>query len=114
MKHIEPTQFDKLLSSREKALVMFYADWCPYCQKFKPIFEAVAKQEEKMSTLKKYKMYGSKVNDDDNPLWDRFSIDAVPTVIAFDDRGEIISRRDAKRGVGLNKKDLDSIMDEIQ
>ena len=59
-------------------------------------------------------MYGSKVNDDDNPLWDRFSINAVPTMIAFDDRGEIISRRDAKRGVGLNKTDLDSILGEIE
>ena len=114
MKILEPSQFDKLLSSHEKVLVMFYADWCPYCQKFKPMFESVAKQEHKKSTLKKYKMYGSKVNDDDNPLWDRFSINAVPTMIAFDDRGEIISRRDAKRGVGLNKTDLDSILGEIE
>ena len=48
-----------------------------------------------------YKFYESKVNDDDNPLWDKFSISAVPTLIAFD-KGKIISRRDAKRGVGLN------------
>jgi thioredoxin 1 len=114
MKHLEPSQFDTLLSSHEKALVMFYADWCPYCQKFKPMFESVAEQENKKSTLNRYKMYGSKVNDDDSPLWDRFSINAVPTMIAFDDRGEIISRRDAKRGVGLNKSDLDSILKEIQ
>ncbi|SRR5215467_2075138 len=114
MKHLEPSQFDSLLSSHKKALVMFYADWCPYCQKFKPMFESVVKQEDKKSTLNGYIMYGSKVNDDDNPLWDRFSIDAVPTMIAFDDRGEIISRRDAKRGVGLNKSDLDSILKEIQ
>ncbi|HEY7571419.1 MAG TPA: thioredoxin family protein [Nitrososphaeraceae archaeon] len=115
MKHLEPSQFDNLLSSNERALVMFYADWCPYCQKFKPVFESVvAKQEDKKSTMKGYKMYGSKVNDDDNPLWDRFSMEAVPTLIAFDDRGEIISRRDAKRGIGLNKSDLDSILKEIQ
>lgn len=114
MKHLEPSQFDSLLTSHEKALVMFYADWCPYCQKFKPMFESVAKQEDKKSNLKRYKMYGSKVNDDDNPLWDRFSINAVPTMIAFDDRGKILSRRDAKRGVGLNKSDLESILEEIQ
>jgi hypothetical protein len=23
------------------------------------------------------------INDDDNPLWDRFSINTVPTLIAF-------------------------------
>jgi len=52
------------------------------------------------------------INDDDDPLWDRFSIIAVPTLIAFD-RDEIISRRDAKMGVGLNKTDIDSILIEI-
>jgi thioredoxin 1 len=58
-----------------------------------------------------YKFYESKVNDDDNPLWDKFSISAVPTLIAFD-KGKIISR-DAKRGVGLNESDLDSMLKEV-
>jgi thioredoxin 1 len=59
-----------------------------------------------------YKFYESKVNDDDNPLWDKFSISTVPTLIAFD-KGKIISRRDAKRGVGLNESDLDSMLKEV-
>jgi thioredoxin 1 len=53
------------------------------------------------------------VNDDDNPLWDRFSINAVPTIIAFDN-GDIISRRDAKMGAGLSKSDLDSLLKELE
>jgi hypothetical protein len=52
------------------------------------------------------------INDDDDPLWDRFSINTVPTLIAFDGN-EIISRRDSKMGVGLNKTDIDSILLEI-
>jgi thioredoxin len=59
-----------------------------------------------------YKFYESKVNDVDNPLWDKFSISAVPTLIAFD-KGKIISRRDAKRDVGLNESDLDSMLKEV-
>ena len=59
-----------------------------------------------------YKFYESKVNDDDNPLWDKFSISAVPTLIAFD-KGKIISRRDTKRGVGLNESHLDSMIKEV-
>ena len=59
-----------------------------------------------------YKFYESKVNDDENPLWDRFSINAVPTLLAFD-KGKIISRRDAKMGVGLSQSDLDSLLKEI-
>ena len=57
------------------------------------------------------KFYESNIDDDDNPLWERFSINAVPTIIAFE-KGEIISRRDAKMGIGLVKSDLDSIMKE--
>jgi hypothetical protein len=52
------------------------------------------------------------INDNDNPLWDRFSINIVPTLIAFN-KNEIIARRDSKIGFRLNKSDLDSILKEI-
>ena len=110
MEHLKATQFDKLFSLGGKALVMFYADWCPYCQRFKPIFESAAAKSKSSTTS--CKMYEAQVNDDDNPLWDRFSINAVPTVIAFD-KGSIISRRDAKMNAGLDKSDLDSILKEV-
>lgn len=109
MEHLEPAQFDALLSLGEKVLVMFYADWCPFCQRFRPIFESATKSKSTTSL----KMYGAKLNDDDNPLWERFSINAVPTIIAFD-KGNIISRRDAKMGAGLNDSDLDSILEEVR
>ena len=86
---------------------MFYADWCPFCQKFKPSFESLANIANNNISF-----YASMINDDDNPLWDRFSINTVPTLIAFDGN-EIISRRDSKMGVGLNKTDIDSILIEI-
>lgn len=104
MEHLEPNQFEDILLSQEKALVMFYADWCPFCQKFKPIFESAANSLG-------YKFYESKLNDDDNPLWERFSINAVPTLIAFE-KSKIVSRRDAIMGRGLNKSDLDAILKE--
>jgi thioredoxin 1 len=88
MEHLEPTQFDKLFDVGGKDLVMFYADWCPFCQRFKPLFESVA---AKSSSTNSYKMYGAKVNDDDNPLWDRFSINAVPAIIAFDKESDLAS-----------------------
>jgi thioredoxin 1 len=107
MEHVEPNQFDGLLSEGKKTLMMFYADWCPFCQKFKPIFESFANSPEKDMNF-----FASMINDDDNPLWDRFSINTVPTLIAFD-KSVIISRRDAKMGLGLNKSDIDSILAEI-
>lgn len=108
MEHLGPAQFDELLASGEKFLVMFYADWCPFCERFRPIFESAAK-----SGSTSFKMCEAKLNDDDNPLWERFSINSVPSIIAFD-KGDIISRRDARIGTGLNNSDLDSILKEIQ
>src|SRR6476619_1687499 len=105
MENLQPNQFDKILTLQEKALVMFYADWCPFCHQFKPIFETSENSSPNI------KFYESNIDDDDNPLWERFSINAVPTIIAFE-KGGIISRRDAKMGLGLVKSDLDSIMKE--
>jgi thioredoxin 1 len=109
MENLEPPQFENLSSMGEKALVLFYADWCPFCQIFILIFQSAA---AKSKPTVGYKTYGAKLNADSNPLWDKFSINAVPTVIAFE-RGRLISRRDGKMGVGLDKSDLDSILDEL-
>ena len=107
MDPFQQNHFDKLLSEGKRILVMFYADWCPFCQKFKLTFESFANTSDK-----KIKFYAHMINDDDDPLWDRFSINTVPTLIAFDGN-EIISRRDSKMGTGLNKTDIDSILMEI-
>jgi len=106
MQNIDHEEFvQTVMESDDKYLVLFYADWCPFCAKFKPIFEAY---EGRL----KYKFAGAKVNQDDNPLWDMFRIDSIPTMIAFSG-SEIITRRDAKRGVGLTKDDMESIVKEL-
>jgi thioredoxin 1 len=114
VKNLEPDQIDNILSKDKKVLIMFYADWCPFCQKFKPIFESLSSlvpNEPKSKT--KYRTYAAKVNDDDNPLWERFSINSIPTLIAFD-QTTIAARRDARMGIGLAKSDLDSILRELK
>lgn len=105
MEYVTPEEFDsKVLKSDKKTVVLFYATWCPYCANFKPTFEAA--KIEKASKL------GSIIDEDENPLWDRFNIQAVPTIIIFQN-GKIISRRDAKKHVGLTKSDMDSIVTEL-
>jgi thioredoxin len=116
VENLEPNQFDKILSKGKKAVVMFYADWCPFCQKFKPVFESAITNDPKHTKSKtkfRYKLYGAKINDDDNPLWDKFSINSIPTIIAFD-QDRIVARRDAKMGIGLTKSDLDSILEDLR
>lgn len=106
MQNIDHEAFvQTVMESDDKFLVLFYADWCPFCAKFKPLFEAY---EGKIQ----YKLAGAKVNDDDNPLWEMFKIESIPTMVAFN-AGEIVTRRDAKRGVGLTMEDMASMVKEL-
>ena len=105
MEHVLPHEFDsKVLNNKEKTLVLFYADWCPYCANFKPTFEEIKPDKiEKKAAL---------VNEDENPSWDRFNIQSIPTIIVFQN-GKILARRDAKRGIGLMRKDMESLIKEL-
>jgi thioredoxin 1 len=105
MEHITPEEFDeKVLKNNKKTLVLFYASWCPYCANFKPTFELT-----KTDSINKI---GILIDEDENPLWDRFNIQAVPTIIAFEN-GNIIARRDAKKHIGLTKSDMDSLVKDL-
>jgi thioredoxin 1 len=105
MEHVLPEEFDsKILNDKKKTLVLFYADWCPYCANFKPTFEEI--------TVNNAQKKAALVNEDENPLWDRFNIQAVPTMIVFQD-GCVLTRRDAKKGVGLTRNDMESIIKEL-
>ena len=104
MESKDSERLDKLLSSGQKTVAMFYADWCPFCKKFKPVFESVKS---------KYKKIQLELNEDENPMWDKFAISAVPTVIAFEGN-KIVARKDAKMGVGLEKSDIDSLLQELK
>jgi thioredoxin 1 len=100
-------EMDVLTKNNLTSLVLFYADWCHFCSQFKPIFE------EKTNSVKNKLLIGSvKINDDDNPLWDKYDIKAVPTLIAFSNNS-IKSRRDAKMGIGLTSSDLNSILSDL-
>ena len=103
MESKDSEQLDKLLSSGQKTVAMFYADWCPFCKRFKPVFESVKS---------KYKKIQLKLNEDENPMWDKFAISAVPTVIAFEGN-KIVARKDARMGIGLEKSDIDSLLQEL-
>jgi thioredoxin 1 len=105
MEHVTPEEFDsKVLKSDKKTVVLFYATWCPYCSNFKPTFES--------AKIENANKIGSIIDEDENPLWDRFNIQAVPTVIAFEN-GKIIARRDARKNVGLTQSDMTSLVNEL-
>ena len=107
MKDFNLAQLDSVTSG-ENSLILFYADWCYYCKSFIPIFENAVKNLSGKNIL-----FGAvKLNEDENPLWDKYGINAVPTLIAFS-KNKIQDRRDAKKGVGLTRRDIEAILSNI-
>lgn len=96
---------NKELSKNNRLIVLFYASWCPYCRSFVPVFK-------RLVTPTVGTVVHVLLDDYDNPLWDDYSIEAVPTVIFFEN-GKIMRRLDGRFGVGLNEKQLRSWLQEF-
>jgi len=93
------------LKKGKRVLALFYASWCPFCRRFLPAFD------------KNYSKYGFnlvlsvKVDDNDNPLWEEYSIEAVPTIILFEE-GKVCRRLDGRFGYGLSERQLEEWLEE--
>ncbi len=85
------------IENKEKAYVLFYATWCPFSQRFLPIFEEYARSNPGECL--------SVIVDDDPDVCETYSIEYYPTVILFK-KGKIHRRLDAEPGVGLSKAQL--------
>jgi thioredoxin 1 len=88
---------DHLNASGEVA-VCFLAGWCPFCRDFLPSFAA-------MGTGDRFELAVADISDESSPLWETFSIDIVPTIVAFRN-GRPFWRKDGISGYGLDDKDL--------
>jgi thiol-disulfide isomerase/thioredoxin len=98
--------FTEELNKNERVLALFYATWCPHCMRFVPAFK------KKVTTFTGAEVVHVIIDDYDNPMWDDYEIDAVPTVILFE-KGKIAKRLDGKFGVGLNEKQLVVWLEEL-
>ena len=93
--------FNDDLKSKEKAFVLFYASWCPYSQRFLPIFEEYAKSNPKECIT---------VMIDDKPdVCEKYEIEYYPTVLLLK-KGAVKKRLDATPGLGLTKKQLKELI----
>ena len=85
-------------------VVMFTTSWCPFCRRFKPKFVEAAGEAHVRSAL----IY---IDDWENPLWDEYRVDVVPTLVLFE-KGQPVHRRDGVLGRGLGDHDLAAIFDQ--
>jgi len=91
----------KTIKEKDSVLVLFYASWCPYSQKFLPEFinSAGASSECHVRIL----------IDDEDDLVDEYSIEVYPTVLYFKD-GKLKKRLDGIHGMGLNRSQMEDFI----
>jgi len=67
-------QWDLLISGKNLVAADFWAPWCPYCVRLKPIFEEVARED-------KHGIEFVKVNVDEEPdVASRYGIQGIPVI----------------------------------
>jgi thioredoxin 1 len=85
------------LKANEKVVALFYASWCPFCRRFFTVFDKYAQKAGSKVFLK------VNVDDEENPLWEEYELEAVPSVILFE-RGQVSRRLDCQLGSGLTEE----------
>lgn len=63
----------------EPTALLFTADWCGFCIRFLPHYRRFAGA------------WIVDISDEDDPLWDEYEIDVVPTVLLVE-RGKVVRR----------------------
>ena len=75
---------DEVLRSSRPVVVLFYAPWCPHCQRLKPIYKEFA------DGYSGGNVKFAALNIDENPMMSaRYGIESIPTIKVFD-RGEVV------------------------
>lgn len=83
IKEIE--EFRKIIETKEKVLVDFYADWCGPCKMLKPVLEEVAKEQEDLTIIE--------VNTDlFHNLAREYKVLTIPALKLFE-KGELIKEK---------------------
>jgi len=81
----------KINEHKGKSIVIFSADWCPYCLSFFNNWEEYGNIES---------VFIADITDVDSGLWDTFDINVVPTMAIFKE-GNLEKRWDGILGQGI-------------
>jgi thioredoxin 1 len=79
---IQETEWDSLVSKKKLVAADFWAPWCPYCMRLKPIFESIASKYPDIEFVK--------VNVDvHSGLASRYGIQGIPVIKFFCEGKEV-------------------------
>ena len=101
-----PEEFERdVLRAPEPTVVLFWASWCPFCQAFRPLFDArAAGNQDRFAVVH--------LDDDANPLWDRYHVGVVPSLALFRD-GALVARKDGRLMRGVSLEELDTFLGQV-
>jgi len=89
-----------------RVAVAFLADWCPFCRAFEPEFARIAAGAPERFLV-------ADLTSEESPLWERFRVEIVPTVVVFDS-GRAVFRADGVAGEGLDERDLEAVSTAVR
>ena len=84
-----------------KHIVLFYASWCPDCARFMSTFDS-------LTSRTKLPLAKAQTDEDENPIWDDYKIERVPTVVLFEKGKE--KARAEESGGSIDKKKLEKML----
>ena len=104
MKHLPrlyDSDFDNLdiKEHKDKSIVFFSADWCPYCISFFNNWNEYSKIDD---------VFIADITDVESKLWDDFNIEVVPTMVIFEN-GILTKRWDGQLQRGLTIDQIESV-----
>lgn len=100
----DPESFRRaVLESPEPTVVMFWATWCPFCRRFKPEFDRLSQELTA-------RFVSVDLDDYENPLWEDYDVEVVPTLALFQG-GQLIERKDGVLGYGIDRAMLREFVD---
>jgi thiol-disulfide isomerase/thioredoxin len=103
VENIKKSAFHDRVDNKDKAFVLFYATWCPFSQRFLPIFEEYSKSNPNECL--------SVIVDEEPDVCEEYAIEYYPTVLMFK-KGKVHKRLDAEPHVGLSKKQLKDLTEK--
>lgn len=101
----EADGFARALRSRDRMLVLYYANWCPFSRAFLPLFEA-AEAEASVPFAR------ADLHHPLDPRWDDWNVNVVPSLVYYES-GEELERLDGLRGRGLTRSDLEDFLETV-